>query len=199
MKLVLIDVASGATLPTTQENTAAHETAVADESVFASLGINVSVFISQLVNFLIVAGVVWFVILKPLTKKMAERQKLIDESLENARKVQDKMAKGERDYQARIDTAKVEANKIIEKAGVEAAELGEDMKAAAKADIEILTEQARRTIEAERDATIRLIKNSAADMVLAATEKMLSEKLDSTKDQKLVEEMVSKIRYAEEK
>ncbi len=207
MKFNFIDRAEAATSQETPEAVethetvagVAHETPAADAGVLASLGINSKLFGFQLINFLIVVGVVWFIILKPLTKKMAERQKLIDESLENAQKIQDKIAKGEKDYQERIDTAKVDANKIIEKATATAVELGEAMKEKAKADIEHLIGQAKRDIEAERDRTIVLVKKNAAEMVVAAVEKVLSEKLDGAKDQKLVQEMVSKIAYEEEK
>jgi F0F1-type ATP synthase membrane subunit b/b' len=73
------------------------------------------------------------------------------------------------------------------------------MKEKAKKDIEMLVDQAKRNIEIERDETIRQVKNSTATLVVAAVEKILSEKMDGAKDQKLVEEMVSKIAYAEEK
>lgn len=206
MRFTFIDTAHAATaheietVPTTHETAAVgHETASAEGGVLASLGINPSLFVFQLINFLLVASIIWFIILKPLTKKMAERQKTIDDSLQNAEKIQEKLAKSERDYQARIDDAKVEANKIMEKANTAAIELGESMKEKAKKDIELLVDQAKRNIEIERDETIRQIKTNAAQFVVLAVEKILSEKMDGSKDQKLVEEMVSKITYAEEK
>ncbi|MEK9158891.1 MAG: ATP synthase F0 subunit B, partial [Patescibacteria group bacterium] len=54
------------------------------EGLLASLGINLPLFIFQLINFAIVAVILWFLILKPLTKKLAERQKMIDDSISNA-------------------------------------------------------------------------------------------------------------------
>ena len=44
-----------------------------DGGVAASLGINGTLFVFQLINFAIVASIIWFLILKPLTKKMTER------------------------------------------------------------------------------------------------------------------------------
>jgi F-type H+-transporting ATPase subunit b len=199
MKFTFIDTAHAAPANETEAPTEAHETAAADGGVLGSLGINPTLFGFQLINFAIVAAIVWFVILKPLTSKMTERQKMIDESLANVDKIQEKLAKGERDYQERIDTAKVEANKIIEKAGVQAEQLSESMKIKAREDIEQLVDQAKRNIEVERDQTIQQIKSNTATMIIAAVEKVLSQKLDSAKDQKLVEEMVSKIAYEEEK
>src|SRR3989338_2394852 len=114
------------------EEGAADETVTAETVVSASplapLGITLDRFVPQLINFIIVLAVVWFLILKQLTKKMTERQKLIDESLENAQKIEEKLSKADRDYQARIDGAKVESNKMLEKATLAATELGETMK-----------------------------------------------------------------------
>ncbi len=198
MRFTSIDTVHAATAHEAEAPTEAHETA-ADGGVLGSLGISPTLFGFQLINFAIVAAIVWFIILKPLTSKMAERQKMIDESLSNVDKIQEKLAKGERDYQERIDVAKVEANKIIEKAGVQAGELSESMKVKAREDIEQLVDQAKRNIEVERDQAVTQIKKNAAALVTSAVEKILHEKLDGAKDQKLVEEMVSKIAYEEEK
>ena len=100
----------------------------ADEGLLSSLGINGQLFIFQFINFTIVAVIVWFLILKPLTKKMAERKKMIDESIDNAKALETNLKQSEQKYQEKIDLAKVEANKIIEKAHGDAKMLGEEMK-----------------------------------------------------------------------
>ncbi len=57
-------------------------------SVLGSLGIEGKLLAFQFVNFSIVLAVVWFLILKPLVKKLEERRQIIDESLDNAKKVE---------------------------------------------------------------------------------------------------------------
>src|SRR3989344_6652802 len=91
---------------------AASETAaeaVPQTGLLGSLGINSTLFIFQLINFIVVAVILWFLILKPLTKKMAERQRIIDESLDNAKKVGENLEKSEADYQKRLKQARLEA------------------------------------------------------------------------------------------
>src|SRR3989344_1738676 len=132
---------------------ASEETAssAAEGGVLADLGINGTLFVFQLINFALVSVILWFLILKPLTKKMSERQKMIDDSIDNAKKIETNLGMSERKYQERIDQAKVDANKVIEKSQQEALALGETMKDKAKNDIEQLVEQARRNIKVERD------------------------------------------------
>ena len=170
------------------EATTEHSTETpADSGVLGSLGINGQLLAFQFINFAIVGAIVWFLILKPITKKMAERQKLIDDSIENSKKVEETLRRGERDYQERIDTAKVEANKILEKANAETGVIAEDMKNKTKKDIEELVDHAKKNIRLEKEEMVAGLKKETAEIVIAAVEKILSAKMDSKKDKELIE------------
>src|SRR3989338_354343 len=86
----------------------------ADVGVLASLGLNGQLFTFQLINFAVVAVIIWFLILKPLTKK--------------SKKVQENLTKAERDYQKKIDDAKSAAGKILDSANLESKKLSEQLK-----------------------------------------------------------------------
>lgn len=163
-------------------------------SPIAALGINSTLFIFQLINFAIIAVIIWYLILKPLTKKLSERQKMIDESLDNAKKIQDSLQISEQKYQERIDAAKVEAGKILEKTAKDAEKLGLDIKTKAKAEIENLISEAKRNIKGDREEMIADVRKVSAELVIVALEKILSEKIDDKKDRKLVEEMIGKLK-----
>lgn len=165
-----------------------------DEGVLGSLGINGTLFLFQLINFAIVVAVLWFMILKPLTKKMAERQKMIDDSLDNAKKIETNLGMSERKYQEKIDQAKVDANKFIEKAQQEAVLVAEAMKEKTKKDIEQLVETARKNIKTERDESIGEIKAQAANLIISAAEKILSSKMNIKNDDKIIEEAVESLK-----
>lgn len=166
----------------------------AAEGILASLGLNPSLFVFQLINFVVVAAVIWYLILKPLTKKMTERQELIDKSLLDARRIEENLRLGEQKYQERIDQAKVEANKILEKTTVEAEQLSVQMKDKAKKEIEILIDQAKRNMAVDRADMLAAVKQNAADLVVMALEKILREKMDSKKDKEMIEGILSKLR-----
>jgi F-type H+-transporting ATPase subunit b len=172
------------------KGTVEQTTEPADEGVLASLGINGTLFAFQLVNFAIVMAVLWFLILKPLTKKMSERQKMIDDSIDNAKKIETNLGMSERKYQEKIDQAKVDANKFIEKAQQEALLVAEAAKEKTRKEIEQLVETARKNIKTERDESINELKEQAADLIIAAAEKILSAKIDADKDDKIIEEAV---------
>lgn len=168
--------------------------ATSSGGVLASLGINGTLFIFQLINFAIVALVLWYLILKPLTQKMSERQKLIDKSIDNAKKIETNLSASEKKYQERIDQAKVEANKLVDKTQREAILAGEGLKEKAKKEIETLVDQAKKNIKIEREEMMNEVKKEAANLVVAAIEKILPEKMDSAKDHKLVDEAIKDLK-----
>ena len=168
--------------------------AAAEGGVLASLGINGTLFVFQLINFAVVAVVLWYLILKPLTKKMSERQKMIDDSIDNAKKIETNLGMSERKYQEKIDQAKVDANKFIAKAREEALAAAEITKEKTKKEIEQLVDSARKNIKAEREESINELKQQAADLIVSAAEKILSAKIDADKDNKIIEEAVKSMK-----
>lgn len=183
MLLTNIAYAAEETVPSTQE-----------EGVLGSLGINGTLFVFQLINFAIVVVVLWFMILKPLTKKMSERQKMIDDSIDNAKKIETNLGMSERKYQEKIDQAKVDANKFIAKSQEESALAAEAMKEKTRKEIELLVETARKNIKTERDESINELKLQAAELIVSAAEKILSAKIDVEKDNKIIEETVKSMK-----
>lgn len=176
------------------ETETTHEVNPANESVAASLGLNGQLFIFQLVNFAIVAAIVWFLILKPLTKKLEERKKIIDDGLDKAKEIDANLQMAEQKFQERIDDAKAEANKIVEMAQDEAEKAGTNMKIKAKKEIELVVDQAKRNIQIEKEEVMTGIKAETANLVVAAVEKILGDKLDGKKDRELIEETLKKIK-----
>jgi F-type H+-transporting ATPase subunit b len=168
--------------------------ATADEGVLASLGIHGVQFLEQLFSFALVSVILWFLILKPLTKKMAERQKMIEDSVDNVKKIEANLGMSEKKYQEKIDQAKVDANKIIEKASTEALAVAEVAKEKTRKEIELLVEDARKNIKTERTESIAEIKQQVASLVVEAAEKILAGKINIEKDNKIVEETIKSLK-----
>ncbi len=162
----------------------------ADGSFLSTVGINGQLFVFQLINFAIVGAIVWFLILKPLTKKMEERRKLIDDSLDKAKEVETNLAMSERKYQERVDDAKVESNRIIAKATEEALVMADQMKKKAKDEIELLVKQAKKNIEIDREDMRADIRKETASMIVAALKKVLQQDLDPKMDAKYIESIL---------
>lgn len=190
MNIINVAHAQEELIPTAVAETESH----ADTGVLASLGLNGTLFTFQLLNFALVAVTIWFLILKPLTKKMTERQKMIDESLENAKKVEENLRRSELKYQERIDQAKVDANKLAEKAAASTEEVVTQMKAKAEKEIEQLVEKAKTHISDEHGKMVSELKTQTVGVIVDALEKMLKEKVTAAKDQEIIQDLVNKLK-----
>lgn len=163
--------------------------------VLANLGIDGSMFAAQMINFLFVVAVIWFLILKPITKKMTERQRIIDEGLNNAEKIKNQLVQSEADYNTRLEEAKEAGRKVMEKATQDAQMEAETLKNKSKEEIQTLVEQAKTRIQAEKEEMVQALKSETANMVVAALEKILNQKIDTTTDKKIIEDMLKKMPY----
>jgi F-type H+-transporting ATPase subunit b len=173
----------------------AAETSSTNEGILGSMGINAPLFCFQLLNFGIVLAILWFLILKPLTKKLSERQKMIDDSIENSKKIEEMLKKGELGFQEKIDMAKSEAGMILERAKVESDALADQSRQKTRTEIDVLVESAKKKIEAERTQMSAELKEQTVEIVIAALQKILPEKIDGAKDKKIIAETLSKLNY----
>ncbi len=165
----------------------------ADTSVAASLGLNTQLFVFQLINFVIVGAIVWFMILKPLISRMDERKKLVDESIDNAKEIETNLQMSEQKYKEKLTEAKAEANTVLEKAHTDATALSAQLKEKTQNDIEQLVAQAKKNIVKEKATAIDEAKKEIAMLVVAAVEKITKEKLDKKTDTALIEKIVTEV------
>lgn len=167
--------------------------ATSEGGVAASLGINAQLFVFQLINFAIVAVILWFLILKPLTKKMAERKKMIDESVDNVKAIETSLQMSEKKFQEKVDEAKVEANKIVEKAYEEGEKLTRRLKEKTAQDIDLLVKQAKKNIDLDKQEMKDEIRKETATMIVMALEKVFEKKLDNKMDDKFIQSIMTEL------
>ena len=105
------------------------------ESLIDTFHIDLKLLIAQFINFAIVFAVLYFFALKPLVKVMQERTKKIEKSVDDAKKIEEKLERSEKDYDKKLAEAKKEANAIMEKTHIQAEKKRNEMIAKAKSDI----------------------------------------------------------------
>ena len=155
-----------------------------------SLGINAKLFFAQLINFAIVFFILWKLVFKNIIKTLNERQKKIEDSLKNAARVEETLARSETDYKQKMKEAELSARSLIKEAEEKALQTAAKIKEKTKEEINQTLIQAKEMINSERNEMIKEVKTVIADMVVATTEKILREKLTSVKDKQLIEKMI---------
>ncbi|MFA6306740.1 MAG: F0F1 ATP synthase subunit B [Patescibacteria group bacterium] len=160
------------------------------ENLIETFHIDVKLIIAQMVNFAIVFAVLYWFAFKPIARVMAERTAKIEKGLLDAKKVEEKLSETQAEFNKAMVLAKQQANIILEKAAVDADARKQEMIARAKEEIGAIINQEKQKMQTEKEITLKEIKKEAADLVIAAVEKILGEKIDEKKDREMIKKMI---------
>lgn len=162
----------------------------AQNGLLGSLGINLKLFIAQLINFAIVLFVLWKFAWKPLLAIMNERQNKIEEGIDNAKKAESDLQMAELNYNKRIKEAEFEYSKVLNDAESKAEKMIENAKEKARIEIEKLTTKARLALKEEKAELEKEIKEKTVEIAFSVAEKILGEKLDVKKEKKFIDSIL---------
>lgn len=158
-----------------------------------ALGINLKLFIAQLINFGIILLVLWKWVFTPVAKKLTERTERVEKAMRDASETQ----KAKDEYfqwkETEMVRVKSQATAIITAAQSEAEKAKQQILDEAKKEQGKVIEQAKVKIEEEKNQAVREVKAEMADLVTLATEKILRQKLDSAKDKEFIKETIQSI------
>ncbi len=160
------------------------------ESLIETFHIDIKLLIAQAINFAIVLGVLYYNALRPLLKVMNERTEKVKKSLEDAKKIEEKLANTEEDYNKKLSQAKKEANTILEKASEQAEAKKEVMIEKAREEIGQLIEQGKSQMQADKAKTLKEIKSEVAGLVVMSLEKILDKKIDGKKEKEMIGKLI---------
>ena len=160
------------------------------DSIIETFHLDLKLLVAQAVNFAIVFAVLYWFVVKPLAKIMAERSQKIEKSLLDAKKVEEKLAETQKEFNKIVNDAKKQANIILEKAAGDADIKKQAEISRAKEEIGQIINQEKQKIQAEKAATLKEIKKEVADLIVATVEKILGEKVDAKKDREIIKKII---------
>jgi F-type H+-transporting ATPase subunit b len=161
---------------------------VESESVLGTLGVNGKLFIAQLVNFTVIFLILWRWVFRPIGKRLDDRSKQIEQSLQDASDIHAQKLEFESWKQKEMQSARIEAANIVTKAKDEAEGLRAEIVAKAKDEEARLRTDGLELLERERTAILDESKKELAGLVVGAVEKVLREKMTDKKDFELASE-----------
>lgn len=158
------------------------------QELLTKLGIDWKLLIAQIVNFLVLLFILYKFAYGPILTMLEKRQKKIEKGLKDAEAAGKKLEESEEKQKEILKRARTEAKEIVEKAHAQAEKSKSEMATEAKTQAEKIIAGAKVEIEREKEKTIGEIKSEIGSLVVAAAEKIIDEKLDASKDKKLIEE-----------
>jgi len=122
-----------------------------------------------------------------------QRQRQIEEQLEAAERSRQEAEQRLKDAEARLHEARGKAAEVLEAASRSGDQVRADLRGKAEEESRRIVESARRDIEAERLQAIASVRGEVADLVVAATEKVVGQTLDDKRHRSLIEEAIAQV------
>lgn len=138
----------------------------------------------QLIIFTIVLLILRKFAWKPILSALRAREDSISEALQSAEVARIEMESLKADNEKLLREAKAERDNILKDASKVANEIKETAKAEAQTISDKMVDDAKSSIEAEKKAALKEIKDQVAELSLQITEKVLRKELDNDKAQK---------------
>ena len=143
------------------------------------------------INLLVLYFFMRHFLVKPMQAILEERKQMVERDLDDATRSKQEAEKMKREYEASIQNADAEADKIVETAKARGTEEYNRILAQAKTDATKKMEEADRTIAREREKTLSDLRASVADLAMVATAKLLAEQSGPQNDRNCYDAFLS--------
>jgi F-type H+-transporting ATPase subunit b len=154
------------------------------------LGISLPTLLAQIINFLILLGLLYLVAYKPIMRMFDERSRKIRESMEQTESIKEQAAHADEEAKKRIETAAKEGQEVIAKAVRTGEEIRQKAQQEAKPEAEALIVKARVEIQRERNEAITEMRKELADLTILAAEKVIEQELDKEAHRQLIDKVL---------
>ncbi len=149
--------------------------------------------IGQIINVLILVWLLNKFLYKPLLKLIKDRNKRIKEGLELAKANEEARQKIKKLEEERLAAAEKKVLELIQKAKREANQEAKEIIHQAQLKAKEEMEKQRRLLLEELKEERAKIKEEASDLVVKVSEKVLSDLLDKTTQEKIIKNALSKL------
>ena len=140
--------------------------------------------IAQILNFLLVAFILYYFAFRPVLSKVDERQRKIDDGLQYAEEMKHKLAEAEKKYNEELKRGTQEAQQAIEEAREQSKRILEKHTKEANARAEEIIQNAKKSAEREREKMVEEVRAEMVSMVVDTTSKVLRSELDDSMKRK---------------
>lgn len=154
------------------------------------LGISLPTLIAQVINFLILFGLLYLVAYKPIMRMLDERAKKIKESMEQTEYIKEQAAHAEEEVKKQLEAASKDGQGVIARAVRTGEEIRQKAQQEARLEAESLISKARLEIHRERDDAIDELRKDVADLTILAAGKVIDRSLDKEAHRQLIEKVL---------
>ena len=151
-------------------------------------GVETSLFVAQVISFLIVAALLYKFAYQPILKVLEERREKIAEGLANAEKIKQELANAQARTQELLNQANAQGNKLIEEARTSATKILELETQKAIVTANDIISKARQASEAELVRMKTELRREVGRLVVNTTAKVTGKILTADDQSRLADE-----------
>jgi F-type H+-transporting ATPase subunit b len=155
-----------------------------------ALGINLGYLVSQIVNFTLLAVLLYFVAYKPILRMLDERSARIQKGLDDAEQASRRAAEIEQEFEQRMSEARKEGQEIIAQATQMSEKARQEILETAREESRAQIEKAKDEIARERELAMADLRQQVADLSLSISEKVIGETLDEERQRQLIADIL---------
>jgi len=152
------------------------------------LGLTLPSFIGQLINFLILLGLLTFFGYKPIRRMLDERSNRIKQSMEQTEATKKEYERARIEVEKQISKGRDEGQSIIGQAAQAGERIEEEARQGARKEAQAIVDRTREELERDRDKIVDELRKEFVDTAILAAEKVISETLDKEKHRRLIEQ-----------
>ncbi len=158
----------------------------------SNLGVDWRLFVAQAINFLILLFVLKRFAYQPMLDFLENRTERIEQGIKDAESAKEKLVSVSAEEKTILSRARTEAKQMLMEAEQDAKGRAVQREAEAEAKIKQMLADNEKQLTEEREKMLRDVRSEVVDLVTQSVEKVLLEKVDSAKDQELIERSVVK-------
>lgn len=158
------------------------------------LGINLGFFLFQVLNFSVMAVLLYAWAYGPILNMLERRKAKIAQGMEDARIAAEARANAEKDAARIIAEAQSKAAQVVADATQRAESAAREVKLAVEAEANREKEAALAEVNVEREKILGELRGQVAALAMAATHKLIGESLDEHRQRVLINDFFSGIK-----
>lgn len=157
------------------------------------IGLNFDILETNLINLIIIIGVLFYFGRKFLGATLSSRKSAIETAILDAERRKKEAVSALAEQQQKLAQAKEEAQKILANADQTAARTRESILAQAKADVERMQATAAQDLSSQQTRVMREIKQQIATLAIERSEAELPHRLNDDLQRRLVDSSIALI------
>lgn len=130
-------------------------------------------FFAELLIFLIVLGVIWFFVVPPIRKVLAEREARVTETAASNKEARRRFAEAEEQYRSGVEKARAEVAEIRSQARAQGRGILDELRGEAQAEVDEIIAESTAKLRAEADQVAAELRETVEPLAQSLAERVV--------------------------